>query len=142
MNILLLTVEQVRIIHGRLALPEHLRGEYEERPVGAVLARLQNRLNYGVGISDVFDVAACYAAFISVGHSFRDGNKRTALAAMDACLALNGINLEYGKPDQDPLYDMIIACADKRLDEQTLATYLRSRYMQSKNAFPDRRDNP
>ena len=55
----------------------------------AVIGRIENRLAYGL-IGDVYDLAACYACYIAVGHCFHDANKRTAHTAMQVILKLNG----------------------------------------------------
>jgi death-on-curing protein len=41
--------------------------------------------------ADLFDCAACYASHIAMNHPFREGNKRTALAAALGFLAENGL---------------------------------------------------
>jgi death-on-curing protein len=87
------------------------------------LGRVDNRLAYGL-IGDVFDLAAAYAAAISQGHCFNDGNKRTAFDAMNFCLELNGVVLDWPLPD---IGDLIIALAQRRIDEPDLADWLRAR---------------
>jgi len=83
-----------------------------------------NRLEYGL-IGDVFELAACYAAFIAVAHAFNDANKRTAFATMDTILALNGIELDYGNPEEAG--GMIVKVVLGEVDELGLAEWLRSR---------------
>ena len=46
------------------------------------------------------------------GHCFSDGNKRTALLSMIEFLARNGIT--FNAPDDDALYDWVLAAATKR----------------------------
>ena len=75
-------------------------------------------------IRDIFELAACYACYIAVGHAFNDANMRTAFAAMDICLELNGIQLEY---DTKEIGDIIVRAAQGRVDEQELADWLRQR---------------
>ncbi|MCY4532593.1 MAG: type II toxin-antitoxin system death-on-curing family toxin, partial [Gammaproteobacteria bacterium] len=74
-------------------------------------------------IVDVYDLAACCACFIAVGHCFHDANKRTAHTAMQLILKLNGTQLDY---DIKSIGDMIIKAAQGIIEETELAAYLRS----------------
>jgi death on curing protein len=87
------------------------------------LARVENRLNYGL-IDDVFDLAAAYAVAISQGHCYNDGKKRTAFRAMDAALAMNGVVLPLDTLDIGPI---IVRTAQGLLDEGELGHWLRIR---------------
>ena len=73
-------------------------------------------------IRDVHELAACYACYIAVGQALHDANKRTAFAAMDLCLALNGIDMDYLETNVGPL---IIRAAQGIVDEVELAEWLR-----------------
>lgn len=117
-----ITAEQVVAIHERVILNHELQGVADNRPVEAVVGRIENRLAYGL-IGDVYDLAACYACYIAVGHCFHDANKRTAHTAMQLILNLNGIRLDY---DVKTLGDMIIKAARGTVDEIELAAFLRS----------------
>ena len=75
-------------------------------------------------IADVFELAACYAAFVAVAHAFNDANKRTAFAVMDTILALNGVELDYGSPEDAG--GMIVKVVLGKVDELGLAEWLRS----------------
>ena len=117
-----LAAEQVVAIHERVILDHELQGIANNRPVEAVIGRVENRLAYGL-IGDVYDLAACYACYIAVGNCFHDANKRTAHTAMQVILKLNGIQLDY---DIKTLGDMIIKAARGTVDEAELAAFLRS----------------
>ena len=117
-----ITAEQVVAIHERVILGHELQGTANNRPVEAVIGRIENRLAYGL-IVDVYDLAACYACFIAVGHCFHDANKRTAHTAMQLILKLNGTQLDY---DVRSIGDMIIKAAQGIIEEMDLAAYLRS----------------
>ncbi len=117
-----ITAEQVVAIHERVILSHELQGAADNRPVEAVIGRIENRLAYGL-IVDVYDLAACYACFIAVGHCFHDANKRTAHTAMQLILKLNGTQLDY---DVRSIGDMIIKAAQGIIEEMELAAYLRS----------------
>ena len=76
---------------------------------------------------DAYDLAACYACFLAVGHVFNEANKRTAFACMDACLSLNDIKLSYDNKD---VGDLIIKAAQGIVDEIELSAWLRNQAQQ------------
>ncbi len=57
--------------------PGELTGRARDKSLEGALARVDNRLAYGL-IVDVFDLAAATAVAIAQGHCFNDANKRTA----------------------------------------------------------------
>ena len=128
-EVIKLNPDLVRRIHTRIMNEGELLGEYEGRLEGA-LSRLQARLDYNLGIDDVFDVAGCYAAFITEAHAFADGNKRTAFRASIAVLGMNGINPKFQRVPDEPYYDMIIECAKGNRGENEIAGYLRALHSQ------------
>lgn len=111
-------------IHDTVIHSHELQGEAPDKSVEAVITRVLNRFEYGL-IPDVFTLAACYAAFIAVAHAFNDANKRTAFAAMDTILALNGVELDYGSSEEAG--DMIIKVVLGEVDEAILADWLRGK---------------
>ena len=116
-----LSFEKVVAIHERVVGPNELQGMARNKSIESVLARVDNRIAYGL-IEDVFELAACYACYIAVGHVFNDGNKRTAFTAMDTCLRINGIELDFGAVEAG---DMIIKAAQGIADEKEMAEWLR-----------------
>ena len=123
MTFKILTPELVELIHDNILYPNELKGRAADKSLDSALARVDNRLAYGL-IEDAFSLAACYAAAISQGHCFNDGKKRTAFAALDACLDLNGIELEW---DTSEIGDKIIQLAQSKLSEEQLAEWMRER---------------
>ncbi len=123
MNWLLLDPEMVERIHDDVLNPGELKGRARDKSLESALARVDNRLAYGV-IGDVFDLAAAYAVAIARGHCFNDGNKRTAYRVMMVCLDINGVDLDWPMPDTG---DTIIRAAQGVLDEGGLAAWLRGR---------------
>jgi len=85
------------------------------------LARVENRLNYGL-VEDVFALAASYAAAVSQARCFNDSNKRTAFQVMDLVLDLNGMPMVW---DTEAVGQKIIALAQSSLDEAGFADWLR-----------------
>jgi death on curing protein len=123
MNFFTLTPDLVEQIHDAVLNPGELRGRALDKSLEGALARVDNRLTYGL-IEDVFDLAAAYAIAISQGHCFNDGNKRTAHQCMDVCLDLNGVQITWTATEIGPV---IIRAAQRLLDEGELAHWLRQR---------------
>lgn len=116
-----LSSERVIAIHEKVLGPNELQGMALNKSIESILARVDNRIAYGM-IEDVFELAASYACYIAVGHVFNDGNKRTAFTAMDTCLRINGIELDF---DTVETSEMIIKAAQGVVDEKELAEWLR-----------------
>ena len=110
-------------IHEFVIEAQELQGMARDKSVEAIIGRIDNRIAYGM-IRDPFELAACYACYLSIGHAFHDANKRTAFAAMDVCLSLNGILLDY---DATEIGALIVKAAQGIVDESELADWLRSR---------------
>ncbi len=112
-------------IHDLVISKNELQGMAGNKSLDAVLARIENRMSFGM-INDVFDLAACYACFLAVGHVFNDANKRTAFACMDVCLSLNEVELNY---EPEEVGSLIIQAAQSVVDEMELSTWLRSQVL-------------
>ncbi|MEJ2417544.1 MAG: type II toxin-antitoxin system death-on-curing family toxin [Exilibacterium sp.] len=117
-----LTWKDVVAIHDDILESHELQGMAQHKSIEAIIARIDNRLQYGM-VADIFELAACYASYIAVGYAFNDGNKRTAFATMDICLTLSGIELGY---DTEEVGNKIIKAAQGIIDEAELADWLRS----------------
>ena len=117
-----LSTDDVIAIHEAVIEDNELQGQAKNKSIGAIISRIDNRIAYGM-IRDTYELAACYACYIAVGHAFHDANKRTGFAAMDLCLALNGIDLDYVETE---IGDLIIKTAQGVVDEVELADWLRS----------------
>lgn len=117
-----LTVQQVIQIHEAVIHPHELQGQAKDKSLASVIARIDNRIHYGM-INDVFELAACYGAYIAVGNVFNDANKRTAFAALDTCLAINSIELTY---DTVETGDTMVKVAQGLINETGLARWLRA----------------
>lgn len=116
-----LSFEQVEAIHARQI--ERYCGTGGIRDPGGLEAAVfhpQNVFFYGQG--DLFDIAAAYAFHIAQAQAFLDGNKRTAIGATLAFLELNGVTTETATT---PLYEAMIAIAERRMSKQELANLLR-----------------
>ncbi len=122
MTFQLLSAEMAELIHDEVLNPGELQGLALDKSLDGALARVDNRLVYGL-IGDIFDLAAAYAAAIACGHCFNDGNKRTAHQSMDVCLDLSGIEIDWNIED---VGNMVIRLAQGLVDEEDLAAWLRN----------------
>lgn len=122
MNFLLLSVEQVETLHDLVLNPGELPGRALDKSLSGALARVDNRLAYGM-IEDVFDLAAAYAEAIAQGHCFNDANKRTAYRVMIVCLRLNGVTMTH---DTEDVGQRIIRLAQRLDDAGEMADWLRA----------------
>lgn len=116
-----LSASDVVAIHEQVIEPNELQGVAKNKSVDAIIGRIDNRIIYGL-IDDAFELAACYACYIAVGHAFHDANKRTAFATMDVCLVMNGIELDF---ETEEAGSQIIKAAQSQIDEKELAEWLR-----------------
>ena len=117
----ILNVDLVVDIHDEVLNPGELTGLALDKSLEGALARVENRIAYGL-IDDVFDLAAAYAVAIAQGHCFNDANKRTAYRALQICLVANGVPARFTPTEIGPV---IIRAAQRLLDEGELADWLR-----------------
>jgi len=72
--------------------------------------------------ADVFEMGAAYLYHIAMNHPFIDGNKRTALAAADVFLRLNGLRFVM---QPDAAYDLVIGVCEGTVTKKQLAAAFR-----------------
>jgi death on curing protein len=123
MTFRLLSPELVEAIHDAVLNPGELPGRARDKSLEAALARVDNRLAYGM-VADVFDLAAAYAVAVARVNCFNDGNKRTAHQTMDTCLDLNGVEITW---DTEEIGQIIIRCAQGMMEGGDLADWLRAK---------------
>ena len=121
MRFVLLGSASVELLHEQIIHANELQGRSADKSLESTIARVNNRLAYGL-IDDVFDLAASYAAAIAQGHCFRDANKRTAFQVMDVVLDLNGVHLNWRTEE---VGDKIIELAQSTIAESDFAGWLR-----------------
>ena len=122
MTFVLLSVEHVIAIHDHVLDDHELQGMAGGKFLDGALARVENRLNFGL-IEDVFALGASYAAAISQAHCFNDGNKLTAFQVMDLVLDLNGVQITW---NTEVIGQQVILLAQSRLDDIDFADWLRA----------------
>ena len=118
-----LTTALVIRVHDEVLNPDELPGLTRDKSLEGALARVDNRLVYGM-IHDIYDLAAAYAVAIAQGHCFNDGDKRTAFRSMMAVLEGNGIDTDLSAETIGPV---IIRAAQGLMDEAELGLWLRQR---------------
>jgi len=121
MTFVLLSVEHVIAIHDHVLDDHELQGMAGGKFLDGALARVENRLNFGL-IEDVYALGASYAAAISQAHCFNNGNKRTAFQVMDLVLDLNGVQIIW---NTEVIGQKVILLAQSRLGETDFADWLR-----------------
>ena len=111
----------VLAIH-ELLIAEHggAPGILSDASLESALASPLNSLAYTT--PDLFDLAAKYASSLTLGHPFRDGNKRVAFTVAGVFLELNGHRLEA--PEADAV-GAVLALTTRELDEAGFAAWLR-----------------
>jgi len=115
-----LSAELVEINHDSVLNPGDLTGRAGDKSLDATLARVDNRILYGM-IGDIYDLAAAHAVVIARGRCFNDGNMRAAYHCVDTCLDLNAIAVDWGLTQIGPL---IIGVTQGKADEDDLAAFI------------------
>jgi len=123
MSYVLLNATLVEAIHDAVLNSGELQGRALDKSLDGALARVDNRLVYGM-IEDVFNLAAAYCVAVATRHEFNDANKRTAFKTMVVCLHLNGVRII---PETVKAGDLIRNVAQRRIDEDSLANWLRAK---------------
>ena len=121
MTYVLLSAEIVDVIHSDVLNPGELQGMAGDKSLDRCLARVDNRLVFGM-ISDVFDLAAAYGVAAATGQVLDDAIKRTAYRSTLAVLDLNGVQIRHETVEAG---DIIREVAQGRMDEEDLAAWLR-----------------
>lgn len=123
MTYILLSPDMVEALHDSVLNPGEFSGRARDKSLDSALARVDNRLAYGL-INDVFDLAAAYAMAVARGHCFNDGNKRTAFRTLNAALTFNGVRMSW---NTEEIGQIIIRCAQGLMEDGDLADWLRDK---------------
>jgi death-on-curing protein len=113
----------VLAMHAEL-IAEHggLRGPARLAALEGALARPRQLHAYESKVRPTLaKLAAAYGHALAKGHCFPDGNKRIALAVMDAFLQLNGFEIVAGEPE---VVGTVVALSAGTLTEHALAVWL------------------
>jgi death on curing protein len=71
--------------------------------------------------STIYEQAAAYLFYISRNHPFIDGNKRTAYAAMQTFLELNGYAINLSDEEE---IDLVLQVAQGNMSKEELSAFL------------------
>jgi death-on-curing protein len=119
-----LTVEEVLELHARLL--EQSGGSGEVRDLGA-LASAVERPRMTFGGEELYPTVAEKAAVLGFAlartHPFVDGNKRTAHAAMEVFLVLNGYEIEAPVDEQERVF---LSLAAGEVERDAFADWIRT----------------
>lgn len=116
-----LSFEQVQKIHERsIAEFGGTLGIRDPNALESAIHHPQNIYLYGNG--DLYDIAAGYTFHIAQAQAYLDGNKRTGVACALDFLTGNGISVSR---DSMPIYDLMVAIAERRATREDLANKLR-----------------
>lgn len=96
-------------------------GTRDEELLASAVAQPRNILAYAPD-SDIFRLAAAYAAGVVKNHPFVDGNRRTGVLAAVVFLGLNGVTLQF---DEAMIVTMVYGLAAGDVSEAQLADWLR-----------------
>jgi death on curing protein len=117
-----LSAKAVEAIHEELiARYGGSSGLRDDGLLASAVARPQHLAAYGRNPS-VASLAAAYAWGLLRNHSFLDGNKRTALAAMVAFLELNGWELGCSEAEETA---MVLRAAAGEITERAWSEWVR-----------------
>jgi death-on-curing protein len=105
-----------------------LLGLRDENGLESALARPRHKWLYERP-ADLASLGAAYAFGLAKNHPYHDGNKRVALLAMLAFLAINGQDVEA---DDDDVLTTMLALATGHITESQLAAWLRDRMVSTK----------
>ncbi len=118
-----LTRQMVEAFHtDQLQQHQGRAGIRDENLLESALHRPVNKWHYGE--TDFATLAAAYGFGIASNHPFVDGNKRVAFVSMVVFLRLNGLRFSASQAD---VVEALRAVADRRLTEEQLADWVRSR---------------
>jgi death-on-curing protein len=118
-----LTRQMVEAFHtDQLQQHQGRAGIRDENLLESALHRPVNKWHYGE--TDFATLAAAYGFGIASNHPFVDGNKRVAFVSMVVFLRLNGLRFSASQAD---VVEALRAVADRRLTEEQLADWVRSK---------------
>jgi len=105
-----------------------MKGSADIDKLQGALGRIDNAIAY-LGLDDIFEIAAKYAASIALSHSLPDANKRTGLAVALEYLSLNDYELIA---DNDKFADAMRDLVLGAIEESDFADLLYAQYMSEK----------
>ncbi|MBR8832408.1 MAG: Toxin Doc [Chroococcopsis gigantea SAG 12.99] len=120
-----LCVEEILILHEKII--EQTGGASPIRDLGMLESALAQPQMTFAGVDlyvDIIDKAAALGFSIIMNHPFLDGNKRTAHAAMEVFLLLNGFEIQSPVSEQETV---ILSVASGQMKRENFTEWLRQK---------------
>jgi death-on-curing protein len=117
------TKDLVKIHEDIINTSGGLPGFNTSNSVESIMLRVQNHAFY-VGVNDFPELAAILAFSIVKGHAFNDGNKRTALIALDVFCTVNQHELITLPHD---IVETLVRIADNGMNQAQFTEWLKHR---------------
>ena len=114
-DVLLLHADQIDSFGGS-------QGVRDEGLLESALAQPQAGFGGELLHPTIHEQAAAYFYHLAMNHPFIDGNKRTAFAAMDSFLRLNGYSLNL---TDEQAYNLVMQVAQGNMNKGELAAFLK-----------------
>ena len=117
-----LTIEEITFLHAdQIASFGGSQGIRDQGLLESALAQPQAAFGGQLLHPTIHEQAAAYLYHLAKNHPFLDGNKRTAFAAMETFLILNGYELTLS---DEEAYQMVLDVAQSLLEKDALARQL------------------
>ena len=130
MSIIIFPIERViEINYIILSSEPGMKGTIDVKKLDSALGRISNHILYN-GLDDVFEIAADYAASISIAHALPDANKRTALMVALEYLSLNDFEISNEK---EGLANAMVDLVLEEINISDFADILYSLYIDQNN---------
>jgi death on curing protein len=124
-EILFLTFEEIEEIHADQLVRYGGQEGYRNKQLIESAVESPRQTMFGQPLyEDIADMASVYLYQIGESQGFTDGNKRTGVAACITFLLVNGYDLDC---DELELYDVAMRVANKLLNREGLAAWIRGR---------------
>jgi death-on-curing protein len=122
MKVKILDESNVIAIHDAIiAESGGLAGLSPDKSLASALYRIQDYITYE-GISDIHELAALYSIAIAQGHTFNDGNKRTAMVSMINFLWINHLAILVSDKEME---NRMVAIAEKKVNRKQLTKWIK-----------------
>ena len=118
-----LKLSEVLLAHDvQIARFDGMYGVRDEGLLESALAQPEATFSGELLHSTIYEQAAAYLYHIAKNHPFVDGNKRTAFAAIDVFLRMNGYILKLTDAQS---YDLVLQVVQGNLGKEDLANYIK-----------------
>ena len=122
MEVTFISVEEVIHMHdGQIALRGGREGIMDLGLIRSAVAQPQATFDGKFLNPTISLMAAALCRSLSQNHGFNDGNKRTALVATKAFLAVNDILFS---PSNDDMYEFVLKAAQGLLTKEQMAEFI------------------